>query len=116
MSESKLSTIIQKAVREIIVISDLLNQDPNAVFKLVDIEIDICKKYNIPFNTIDRIMNWMTRDNENLSRFIKIKELSLSSGLQVSEIKKIANDNFITILLLNGILYVRKTVLKLIDK
>lgn len=104
------SDIIEQACTEIFNIKYLLNQNPE-YFNPTDIIIEVAKKYDIPFNVLDRITNWARRDNEELSEFVKIKDVANQTGYSYKDIRKMADLQFVTVLLISGTAYVRNTII-----
>lgn len=116
-SERDRSELIKKAVKEVFAIRNLLNKVKDARFKITDIVIQVCTKYDIPFNVLDRIINWAVRDNSDMSCFVKLNDLHLQYNISKKEIKDIANKNYITILILNGttVTYINKEIIKYLN-
>jgi hypothetical protein len=104
-NQRELSSKINKAVREINSIKELFNKDPNCVFKLKDIIIEISKKYELNFNTLDRILNWAIRNNMDLSKFKYLPKDNENFNFILNELNKQCK----TILNINGKLYVPKS-------
>ena len=104
-NQKELSIKINKAVKEINAIKSLFNKDPNCVFRLKDIITEIALKYDIEFNTLDRILNWAVRDNMNLDKFKHLPK----DNKNFEKIVKQLNKEFKTILNINGKLYIPKS-------
>lgn len=104
MIEKEITTKISKAIKEINSIKYLLNRDKDNKFKLFDIVKDISIKYSIPFNVLDRIVNWAVRDYMDLSKFRYLSK----NNRNFKEIVTTLNNEFKTILNINGKLYIPK--------
>jgi hypothetical protein len=104
-NQKDLCVKINKAVKEINAIKNLFNKDPNCVFRLKDIITEISVKYDIGFNTLDRILNWAVRDNMDLSKFKHLPK----ENKNFDKIVKQLNKQFKTILNINGKLYIPKS-------
>ena len=104
-NQKELSVKINKAVKEINAIKNLFNKDPNCVFRLKDIVMEISLKYDIKFNTLDRILNWAVRDNMNLAKFKHLPKDTENFNQIVDNLNK----QFKTILYINGKTYIPKS-------
>ena len=116
MTNKQYLLYIQKATKEILAIKHLFNQQEGLRFDFSDIIIQVSKKYNIPFNVLDRIVNWARRENENLKDFIKVRDILENSLLSKKEVINLANENYITILHIGDSLYVRKSIIDFLIK
>lgn len=102
MTEIEKSARIAKAIKEINSIKYLLNRDKDNVFKLFDIVKQVSIKHNIPFNVLDRIVNWAVRDYMDLSKFRYLSK----NNRNFKNIVATLESQFKTILNINGKLYI----------